>query len=262
MTCAMKREAWTWYLPSHLVPAKWTIKQIKGCLFAPLSEAEAEQGKARGEPRRFVRTLSRPLCPALQGDDGAGKRQGEIVGDSIEPSAGLFARSPRWRQSRGRQGENFRDSTESSVGLFVPLSEAWTEEGKAGRYLLGIVRALGRPLRPALRGGGVTGESKERTSANRPSPRPPSLLRFPRRRWSRWEQVSDLLYHGFAEKYLKYLLASHFMKPKIKIGVDLLLEQWCYEDYLFELKSDFYIDLLCLHYIMFYEDNKYCFILC
>ena len=31
MTCAMKREAWTWYLPSHLVPAKILCSRCEPC---------------------------------------------------------------------------------------------------------------------------------------------------------------------------------------------------------------------------------------
>ena len=31
MTCAMKREAWTWYLPSHLVPAKILCLRCEPC---------------------------------------------------------------------------------------------------------------------------------------------------------------------------------------------------------------------------------------
>ena len=31
MTCAMKREAWTWYLPSHLVPAKILCSRFEPC---------------------------------------------------------------------------------------------------------------------------------------------------------------------------------------------------------------------------------------
>ena len=31
MTCAMKREAWTWYLPSHLVPAKIFCSRCEPC---------------------------------------------------------------------------------------------------------------------------------------------------------------------------------------------------------------------------------------
>ena len=47
------------------------------------------------------------------------------------------------------------------------------------------------------------------------------------------------------------------------MGVDVLpIEQWCYEYDLFALKSDFNIDLLILYYIMFYNDNKFCLILC
>ena len=31
MTCAMKHEAWTWYLPSHLVPAKILCLRCEPC---------------------------------------------------------------------------------------------------------------------------------------------------------------------------------------------------------------------------------------
>ena len=31
MTCAMKREAWTWYLPSHLVPANILCSRCEPC---------------------------------------------------------------------------------------------------------------------------------------------------------------------------------------------------------------------------------------
>ena len=31
MTCAMKREAWTWYLPSHLVSAKILCSRCEPC---------------------------------------------------------------------------------------------------------------------------------------------------------------------------------------------------------------------------------------
>ena len=31
MTCAMKREAWIWYLPSHLVPAKILCSRCEPC---------------------------------------------------------------------------------------------------------------------------------------------------------------------------------------------------------------------------------------
>ena len=31
MTCVMKREAWTWYLPSHLVPAKILCSRCEPC---------------------------------------------------------------------------------------------------------------------------------------------------------------------------------------------------------------------------------------
>ena len=31
MTCAMKREVWTWYLPSHLVPAKILCSRCEPC---------------------------------------------------------------------------------------------------------------------------------------------------------------------------------------------------------------------------------------
>ena len=31
MTCAMKREAWTWNLPSHLVPAKILCSRCEPC---------------------------------------------------------------------------------------------------------------------------------------------------------------------------------------------------------------------------------------
>ena len=32
MTCAMKREAWTWYLTSHLVPAKILFRGVNHVL--------------------------------------------------------------------------------------------------------------------------------------------------------------------------------------------------------------------------------------
>ena len=31
MACAMRHEAWIWYLPSHLVPSKSTSKYMHGC---------------------------------------------------------------------------------------------------------------------------------------------------------------------------------------------------------------------------------------
>ena len=33
MTCAMKGEAWTWYLPSHLVPAKILCSRCEPCTY-------------------------------------------------------------------------------------------------------------------------------------------------------------------------------------------------------------------------------------
>ena len=36
MVCAMKREAWTWYVPSHLVPAKILCSRCEPCTNACL----------------------------------------------------------------------------------------------------------------------------------------------------------------------------------------------------------------------------------
>ena len=51
MTCAMKREAWTWYLPNHLVPAKFLCSRCEPCtnfdsaLITKRSEHEASACK-------------------------------------------------------------------------------------------------------------------------------------------------------------------------------------------------------------------------
>ena len=43
MACAMKREAWTWYLPSHLVLAKILSSRCEPCTNAYIDGVKSER---------------------------------------------------------------------------------------------------------------------------------------------------------------------------------------------------------------------------
>ena len=48
MTCTMKREAWTWYLPNHLVPAKILCSRCE-----PVVRLKGEGGDVRVQNGRL-----------------------------------------------------------------------------------------------------------------------------------------------------------------------------------------------------------------
>ena len=56
MTCAIKREAWTWYLPSHLVPAKILCSRCEPCTKAYLIVVLGNQRFISSQSREVIKS--------------------------------------------------------------------------------------------------------------------------------------------------------------------------------------------------------------
>ena len=104
----------------------------------------------------FIKPVTSPRSPRRRRRQGKGQAMTSVNSPSPRPVPS--PRSSKRRRSREGAGEGFSEFSKPSDGRFTPVSEAESKQGRNRRGPQWILRALGRSLRPALRGGDGAGE--------------------------------------------------------------------------------------------------------